>query len=42
MVTLSAESLYAEGMRYLNGDGAKKDEKKAKDFFEQAIGYWVF
>ena len=37
MVTLSAESLYAEGMRYLNGDGVKKDEKKAVELLEKAI-----
>lgn len=37
MTTLSAEALYDEGMRYLNGNGVKKNMKKAIDCFEQSI-----
>lgn len=37
MATLSAEALHDEGMRYLNGNGVSKDEKKAIEYFEQAI-----
>lgn len=36
-MALSAEALYDEGMRYLNGNGVKKNMKKAIDCFEQSI-----
>lgn len=37
MNTLSAQELHEQGVRYYNGNGVKKDVKKAIECFEQAI-----
>ena len=37
MKTLSAEELHEQGVRYYNGNGVKKDDRKAIECFEQAI-----